>query len=133
MTRPLHAFRLGILVVALTGGTFLNACSRADASQETANPALGGKVDGAKAKQLVGEGALLLDVRSPGEFAGGHAPGAINIPIDDLSTRKSELPAGKPVITYCTAGVRSARAARMLRNDGRTVHDLGSLSAWPKD
>jgi rhodanese-related sulfurtransferase len=94
---------------------------------------LGGKVDGARAKQLAAEGAVLLDVRSPGEFAAGHAAGAINIPVDELAARKAELPAGKDVITYCAAGVRSARAASMLRSDGRTVHDLGSISAWPNE
>ena len=123
-----------LLLLALAMPAALAACSRTDAASEQAtDPKLGGKVDGARAKQLVAEGAVLLDVRSPSEYAGGHAPGAVNIPVDELADRKAELPAGKPIVTYCSAGVRSARAAGMLRSDGRTVHDLGVLSAYPKD
>ena len=125
--------RSSVLLLALAMPAILPSCSRSDAVEEKGNPALGGKVDGQRAKQLVAEGAVLLDVRSPAEFAGGHAPGAINIPVYELGKRKSELPAGKAIVTYCAAGVRSKRAARMLRKDGRTVHDLGSLSDWPAD
>ncbi len=133
MTRSATTLRSSALLMALALPAALPACSRSEAAAEKGNPALGGKVDGRRAKQLVAEGAVLLDVRSPGEFAGGHAPGAINIPVHELDTRHSELPEGKAVVTYCAAGVRSKRAADKLRKLGHTVHDLGSLSDWPED
>ncbi|MBI3201601.1 MAG: rhodanese-like domain-containing protein [Polyangiaceae bacterium] len=92
----------------------------------------GGRVDGTRAKQLVAEGATLLDVRSPSEFAEGHAPGAKNIPVDEVAARAGELDKSKPVVTYCAVGARSRVAAASLRASGFTVHDLGSLSAWPR-
>jgi phage shock protein E len=89
--------------------------------------------DGARAKQLVAEGATLLDVRTPGEFGGSHLPGAKNIPVDELEARVAELDKARPVVTYCAAGVRSARAASLLRTQGFAVHDLGTASAWPSN
>ncbi len=133
MTLSGKTLRSSVLVLALAIPVAAAACSRSEASAEQSNPALGGKVDGKRAKQLVAEGAVLVDVRSPDEFAGGHAPGAINIPVQELEKRHSELPEGKAVVTYCAAGVRSKRAADKLRKLGHTVHDLGSLSDWPKD
>jgi len=79
---------------------------------------------------MVRAGALLLDVRSPGEYAGGHLGGAINIPVDQLASRISELPAGKKIVVYCASGVRSAQAASLL--DGRKfeVFDMGGMGEW---
>jgi rhodanese-related sulfurtransferase len=90
------------------------------------------RVDGARAKQLVAAGATLLDVRSAGEFADGHAPGATNIPVEELDARVRELDSERPVVTYCAVGARSRVAARLLGARGFTVYDLGSLSAWPR-
>jgi phage shock protein E len=92
----------------------------------------GGKVDPARARALVAEGARLIDVRSPGEFAGGHLPGAVNIPVGELGARLPELPdPGRPLVVYCASGMRSASAASMLRSKGfREVHDLGSIARW---
>jgi phage shock protein E len=91
-----------------------------------------GTVSGADARRIVDEGARLLDVRTPQEFASGHLPGAINIPVQELDRRMGEL-AGKerPIVLYCRSGMRSGRAARMLEKAGyAAVHDLGSISRW---
>jgi phage shock protein E len=89
-------------------------------------------VGGGEAKQLVADGATLVDVRSPGEFAAGHIDGAVNIPVGDVSSRASEIPKGHPVVLYCASGIRSGVAARTLRSAGRTdVHNLGGISRWP--
>lgn len=84
------------------------------------------------ARHLVAAGASLLDVRTPEEFAGGHLPGARNIPVDELSRHLDEVgPRDRPVVVYCASGVRAASAARMLAGAGFTqVHNLGSMSAW---
>lgn len=88
------------------------------------------RVNGARARQLVAEGAALLDVRTPIEFAGGHIDGAINIPVGELAQRMGEVPEG-PVVVYCRSGARSARAAGSLVQSGReAVYDLGGMGAW---
>jgi phage shock protein E len=90
------------------------------------------RVSAADAHQLVAEGARLLDVRSPGEFASGHLDGALNIPVDTLDRRLGEVgEKDVPVVVYCRSGARSAQAARVLRAAGfEKVSDLGAMSRW---
>lgn len=85
--------------------------------------------DAAHVRTLLQQGATLVDVRSPGEFASGHLDGAINIPVDQISARAREIPEGKPVVLYCRSGARSAAAASALRNAGRSnVVNAGAMS-----
>ncbi len=84
---------------------------------------------GTQVQTLLRQGATLVDVRSPGEFASGHINGAINIPVDQIRSRMSEIPSGKPVVLYCRSGARSSSAAQTLRSAGRTdVHNAGAMS-----
>jgi len=73
----------------------------------------------------------LLDVREPAEYAAGHLPEALLMPLGELEARAAELPAG-PLVVYCQRGGRSARAAALLRELGRPdVHELaGGYEAW---
>lgn len=83
---------------------------------------------GTQVQTLLQQGATLVDVRSPGEFASGHVRGAINIPVDQIGARMGEIPAGRPVVLYCLSGARSASAAQTLRSAGRTdVHNAGAM------
>jgi NADPH-dependent 2,4-dienoyl-CoA reductase/sulfur reductase-like enzyme/rhodanese-related sulfurtransferase len=70
------------------------------------------------------DGILLLDVRTPQEFAGGHVPGAVNVPIDQLRDRLGEIDASKRVIAYCQVGLRGYLATRILRQAGRDAANL---------
>jgi len=92
----------------------------------------GGDTTGAQAHRLVQAGARLVDVRTPGEFAAGHLPGAINIPLQELDSRLGELARKEtPVVLYCRSGRRSSSAARTLKSAGfAAVHDLGPMSRW---
>jgi phage shock protein E len=92
-----------------------------------------GLVDGATARQLQAGGATVLDVRTPGEFAEGHVPGAVNIPYDQVAARSAELGSKqKPLVLYCRTGRRSGLAAAELVKQGFTaVYDFRTVSDWP--
>jgi len=99
-------------------------------SGDSGEPCEGGHVNGNEAKSLVAKGALLLDVRTPFEFATDAIAGAINIPLDELANRLDELPTDRTIITYCSSGNRSGQAAQLLLDQGFIVCDLGPRSAW---
>ena len=62
--------------------------------------------------------ATLLDVRTPGEYAAGHAEGFVNLPVDDLREHLAEIPADKPVYLICQSALRSYIACRILSQHG---------------
>lgn len=69
--------------------------------------------------QLVKDGAIILDVRSTGEYAGGHIKGSINISVDQLASNIHKLKdKSKPIITCCASGMRSASAKSILKSNG---------------
>lgn len=81
------------------------------------------------AVRLLAEGALLLDVRDPDEWAVGHSPTAQHVPLADLTA--DVLPAGRIIVAVCRSGARSARAAEMLSEAGVEVRNLtGGMRAW---
>nr|WP_294858776.1 rhodanese-like domain-containing protein [uncultured Fluviicola sp.] len=77
--------------------------------------------------QLVKDGAIIVDVRSKGEYAGGHIKGSINISLDTLGSNLNKLKdKDKPIITCCASGMRSASAKNILKSNGYTqVHNGG--------
>lgn len=86
---------------------------------------LGPKVDIPK---LLAEGAIVVDVRTKGEYVSGHAKGSINIPLDQLEKELHRLKREKTVITCCASGMRSSSAASILRNHGFQAHNGGPWS-----
>jgi len=84
----------------------------------------------AGAKEAMQAGARLIDVRTAQEYAEGHLKGAINIPVDALAARMSELGSKTDaVVIYCRSGKRSARAKQLVLDAGfNSVHDLGAMS-----
>ena len=77
--------------------------------------------------------AVLLDVREQDEYAAGHIPGAVNVPLSQFASRVHTAAPRKdaPVYVYCLAGSRSVRAAKQLRAMGYTaVHDLGGVNGY---
>lgn len=70
-------------------------------------------------KQLMEEGAIILDVRTPGEFSSGHIKGSVNIPLTKLSHNYNKLKSkNNPIITCCASGIRSASAKGILHSNG---------------
>lgn len=75
------------------------------------------------------QGATLVDVRSDAEFAGGNAPGTVNIPLPELGRRLNEIPKNVPVVLCCASGTRSGMARLLLKKNGYTqVFNAGRWS-----
>jgi phage shock protein E len=89
-------------------------------------------VTGSQAQELVADGAVLVDVRTPQEFNAGHIEGAINIPLHELRQRIDELGSpDEPIVLYCRSGNRSHQAEVYLEGQGfENVYDLGSYRNW---
>lgn len=100
-------------------------------AEETAKVAQGALLERIQKKDA---SMIILDVRSPEEFAAGHVPGAINIPYTHLPARISSLPSptDKDVVVYCEIGVRAEKAAASLRDNGftRLMHLDGDMKQW---
>lgn len=76
------------------------------------------------------KGAVLLDVREPGEWAAGHAPDAIHVPLTEVEAAAARF-AGQQVLALCRSGNRSAKAAETLARAGVEVRNVaGGMTAW---
>ena len=81
-------------------------------------------------KELMAQGAVIVDVRTAAEFKSGHIRGSINLPLQTLSSQLNKIKKDKPVITCCASGMRSASAKSILRNAGfEQVHNGGGWSS----
>ncbi len=126
--------RIGLDNVAgyLAGG--MNALAqRNDLVEQTERvtaPALAEWLDGGRTD--LGAKPVVVDVRTAAEYAGGHVAGSLNIPLTHLEDRLAEIPAGRPVVVHCEGGYRSAIAASLLQQRGRSnTRDLvGGFKAW---
>ncbi|MPZ61757.1 MAG: rhodanese-like domain-containing protein [Propionibacteriales bacterium] len=75
-------------------------------------------------------GDLVVDVRTPAEYAHGHIAGAVNVPLDAIPLRTGELPPGQ-IIAVCSMGNRSRKGAETFARAGRTAFSLrGGTKAW---
>ena len=83
------------------------------------------EVSRVEAREMLGAGAQLVDVRADHEWEAGHLPGAVHIPLDELSERAAEIDKDRPVILYCRGGNRSAMATTALAEAG---YDAAKLS-----
>jgi rhodanese-related sulfurtransferase len=90
------------------------------------------QVDPTETARLIADGALLLDVRELDEWAAGHAPGAVHVPLGQLDP--ATLPRDRVVVAICRSGNRSGTAARWLAAAGIDVRNLaGGMKAWDAD
>ena len=80
-------------------------------------------------KELIANGAQIIDVRTPGEFKGGHIKNSKNIPLQQLQSQIKKLDKKKPVITCCASGMRSVSAKGILQNNGFEVYNGGAWSS----
>ncbi|HPS42049.1 MAG TPA: rhodanese-like domain-containing protein [Anaerolineaceae bacterium] len=118
---------IGLAVVALIVLAVVLAIG--NKGQGTSLPATINVTD---ADQRFKAGAFLLDVREPSEWEAGHVEGAVLIPLGQLQSRISELPADRDILIICRSGNRSGQARDLLRAAGlkRTTSVGGGMNAW---
>ena len=86
----------------------------------------GGGKTSEKVTELLEKGALIVDVRTPEEYRGGHIKESVNIPLNKIPNKVNELKRkNKPIITCCRSGARSGMAADQLRKAGIEVENGG--------
>jgi len=88
-----------------------------------------GEISIADFRDAISSDTIILDVRTTEEFSNGHFPNAVNIPVDDLAARYSELPKSGSVFTQCKTGVRAEMAFNILKQKG---YDVKFLNAKPE-
>lgn len=77
-----------------------------------------GSVPTADLSTVISDGAFLVDVRTPGEFAEGHVKGSVNIPLDTIPSQLSKFKNKKHVVVFCRSGNRSGQAKAFLEANG---------------
>lgn len=74
---------------------------------------------------------VLIDVRTSAEYSEGHIANSINISVDQITNRLSEIPRDQPIVVYCRSGNRSAQASQILSQAGyNVIYDLGGVNQW---
>ncbi len=121
----LYIWKFSLIVAALA--TMALACVPANAGDTIAPSELAGRIG-------TGNAPLILDVRTPGEYASGHIPGAVNIPHTELRDRLSEVVShqNKEIVVHCQTGPRAGIAQSILSQAGFTqIRELeGHMRQW---
>lgn len=87
----------------------------------------GGGSDNERVQEMLNDGALIIDVRTPGEFQGGHVVGSKNIPLQEVGGKVNKLKKiNKPIVLCCASGNRSGQAANLLKSKGIECENGGS-------
>jgi len=125
------------MVLALAGCSASAAMTPAPASlvpsaSSGSVAALPAEVSVPEAAAMRDEGAFMLDVREPDEWAAGHIPGATLIPLGELATRAGEVPADREVVVVCRSGNRSAQGRDVLLGAGfvSVTSMAGGMNDW---
>ena len=134
-----------IVLLTVTAGLSLGLIASATAQNNPAKPETPAKqpgegkgaqlIDVARAEKLIeAKKVLIVDVRTPKEFAAGHLAGATNVDFrdKDFEAKAAKLPKDQPILVHCASGVRSAKACEiMTRLQFPLLYDLkGGIHAW---
>ena len=135
--RSVTAFALAAVasITVVTGCSSTATESPSAAPAAASAPALGAELDPAGfAAAMKRPGTVVLDVRTPAEFADGHLKNAVNIDVSapDFATRVAALDKSEPYAVYCRSGNRSAAALEVMKGQGFTnaYHLAGGIGAW---
>ena len=114
----------GFMFALILGFAAAPACAETEAA--SISPAA------LQAQRDSGEAPVVIDVRTPEEYAAGHIPGAVNIPFDQVADRIDEVEAPHGVALYCMVGPRARKGETALLAQGydTVLHLEGGLAAW---
>lgn len=84
-----------------------------------------------KIKNLIKQGAKLIDVRTVAEYMGGRLTDSSNVPLDAFGDIENTLDKDQPVLLYCRSGARSGMAAQYLQQLGYDATNIGGISQYP--
>jgi rhodanese-related sulfurtransferase len=88
-------------------------------------------IDPSEADRLVAAGAVMIDVREDDEWAAGHPPAAVHLPMGQITDRIGELPTDRTIVCMCRVGGRSGSVANYLAGAGYDVRNIaGGMHAW---
>ncbi len=87
-----------------------------------------GSTSSEQIKEMIANGALLVDVRTSGEFASGSVKGAVNIPLDRVSAQIAKFKNTKGVVVFCQSGMRSSQAKNILEKNG--IQNVVNGGSW---
>jgi rhodanese-related sulfurtransferase len=116
--------------IVITLGAFLATASFAEDPESTKAPSISAAE--LQARRESGAAPVVIDVRTPEEYASGHIPGAVNVPFDEVAQRIAEIDAPHGVALYCMVGPRARRGESALIAAGyeQVLHLEGGLAAW---
>jgi len=118
------------VAIAIVLGGLAAATSFAESPESTQAPSISAAE--LHAQRESGAAPVVIDVRTPEEFASGHIPGATNIPFDQVAQRIAEIEAPQGVALYCMVGPRARKGESALLAAGyeKVFHLEGGLAAW---
>lgn len=87
-----------------------------------------GSSDTGNLSEVIENGAFLVDVRTPEEFAMGHVPGSVNIPLDQVPARVKDFKGKGDIVVFCRTGNRSGQAKRFLEAQG--IEKITNGGSW---
>lgn len=116
-------FWIGLLILGALAWQAIPATEHTDDSASRSYQ----KLTAEQAEKWINEGALVIDVREPYEFAEGHIPQAKNIPLGELPRRLDKVPKDKRLVLVCRSGNRSSKAARFLLDQAYPPDAIGNL------
>jgi rhodanese-related sulfurtransferase len=118
--------------IAIIFAVFLTTTAFSEESESTRAPSISPAE--LHAQRESGVAPVVIDVRTPEEYATGHIPDAVNIPFDQVAERISEVDAPHGVALYCMVGPRARKGEAALLAVGyqKTFHIEGGLAAWQK-
>ena len=132
--------RLFLFFIVIYISIFLGGCSERGTIEGQTKPeeevTVVMKIKPEDARKMLESGnpPALIDVREPDEFASGHVPNAVNVPLGDVvnGVIRLGIPKDQPVMVYCRTGRRSSEAASKLQGAGyQKIYDLGGITDWP--
>lgn len=105
-----------LLIIAFAAQFFVSSCS--SAQQEAKTTSESNTTTQQNKSSIDFENAVFVDVRTPGEFERGSFENAINIPLNELSSRVNELDKEDQIVVFCKSGARASNALQILKNKG---------------